>query len=285
MVILMINKFVEYLKSEKLSENTIKSYIIHINQYYKWFYKNFGYEVNKLFKENIFDFKLYLLNTKKINGRSINAKLSALHKYNLFLVNQKIQSEIVIEKKDLIKIQEKYASPTNISLKEVNLFRQKILENESKRNYAIVTLLIYSGLRISEALNIKLNEINLTSKEIIVKYGKGQKQRIVIINDKIVNSVKEYLNERKQLSHYKSEYLFISRESDKINKSTINKMFKKYSNKITPHSLRHYFCSLALSKGWSVHEVASQAGHSNIHTTLLYTNPSIEDMKKKANLL
>lgn len=62
-------------------------------------------------------------------------------------------------------------------------------------------------------------------------------------------------------------------------------MFKKYSDKITPHTLRHFYCSNALESGYSVHEVANQAGHSNIHTTLLYTNPTKEKMKDKAELL
>lgn len=281
----MMNKFSEYLKNENLSTNTIKSYITHINQYHKWFQEKFGYEFKKLYRENIFDYKLYLINIKKLNAKSINAKLSALLKYNIFLVEENIQEEIVIDKKILIKIQEQYATPTKLNKKEIEQFRQKILENESKRNFAIVTLLIYSGMRISEALNIKLCDINLNSKEIIVKSGKGEKQRIVIINDKIVNSINKYIKERKKSSKNNSEFLFISRVSNKIDKSTINKMFKKYSNKITPHSLRHYFCTLALSSGWAVHEVASQVGHSNIHTTLLYTNPSIEEIKNKANLL
>lgn len=281
----MINKFIQYLKNENNSENTIKSYTYHIKQYYTWFFDSFSKEVAKLYRENILDYKSYLFNIRKLNGKTINVKLSALNKYNHFLIEFKIQENIVLDKRDFIKIQEKYANPSNISTQEVSAFKQEILENESKRNYAIVVLLIYTGLRISEALNIKRIDINLISKEIIIKSGKGKKQRIVIINDKVVNAIKEYLKEREYYLHKNSNNLFISKQSDSLNKSTINKVFNKYSDKITPHSLRHYFCTLALSKGWAVHEVASQVGHSNIHTTLLYTNPSIDEMKDKSNKL
>lgn len=169
-----------------------------------------------------------------------------------------------------------------IDKKDVEAFRQKVLENEGLRNYSIVTIISYAGLRISEVLNLKLDDIDLTSKELIVKEGKGDKERIVYINSKIVEAVKEYLKVRKEDS---TNYLFISNKGGKIDRTVINKVFKKYSDKITPHTLRHFYCSNALESGFSVHEVANQAGHSNIHTTLLYTNPSKEKMKNKAELL
>lgn len=101
------------------------------------------------------------------------------------------------------------------------------------------------------------------------------------INDKIINAVKEYMKERKS----DSEYLFTSRQSDRVNRTRINQIFNKCSDEITPHTLRHFYCTNVLEAGYSVHEVANQAGHSNIHTTLIYTNPSWEKMKDKANLL
>lgn len=182
-------------------------------------------------------------------------------------------------------MQTEYASPAIITKQDVESFRQTILENESKRDYAIVTLLAYSGMRISEAVNLKLSDVNLAAGEIIVRYGKGKKQRLVIINDKIVNAIKTYLSERGKLRNKDSDYLFISRESSSISRTRINHIFNEYSDKITPHMLRHFFCSYALEKGWSVHEVAGQAGHAYIHTTLIYTNPSREEMKRKSNLL
>jgi len=174
------------------------------------------------------------------------------------------------------------ASPTDISKKDVESFRQRILEHETKRDYAIVTIMAYAGLRISETLDLKFDDVNLTSREIVVKNGKGNKQRIVYINDKIMNAVKEYLKDR---GNSESEYLFISRQNGQINRTRINQIFNKHSKTITPHKLRHFFCTNALEAGYSIHEVANQAGHSNIHTSLLYTNPTREKMKEKANLL
>lgn len=281
----MIESFKNWLDNQQLSKNTTNSYSGHIKGYLKWFQESFNTHFNQLYRENILDYMSYMMNIKKLKAESINAHLAALIKLNEYLVDQSIQTDIVVSKKDYIKIQKEYISPATIIKADVEAFRQKILENKDKRDYAIVTLLAYSGMRISEALNIKIDDVNLIAREILVRYGKRKKQRLVIINDKISNAIKECLKEREQQKNKDSDYLFISRESNRVDRSVINRIFNEYSDKITPHTLRHFFCSYALENGWSTHEVAAQVGHSNIHTTMLYTHPSRSEIKRKANLL
>ena len=281
----MLNTFNQWMEKEGMSNNTIASYTRHIKNYFKWFKESFNVEFTILYRQNVLDYISYMSTIKNLKTETINAKLAALSKYNEFLIEKNFQSDIVVTRKDYIKIQKEYVSPATICKSDVETFRQRILENSSKRDYAIVTLLAYSGMRISEALNIKLNDVNLPAREILIRYGKRKKQRLVIINDKIVNSIKEYLKDRENQKNNDSEYLFISRESKKVDRTVINRIFNQYSDKITPHTLRHFFCSYALENGWSTHEVAAQVGHSNIHTTMLYTHPSRSEIKRKANLL
>ena len=94
-------------------------------------------------------------------------------------------------------------------------------------------------------------------------------------------AIQEYLKER----NADSPYLFASRQCAKLSASRINQIFNQYSDTITPKTLRHFFCSNALENGYSIHEVANQAGHSNVQTTLIYSNPSAKQMKEKANKL
>lgn len=280
----MIESFKKYLIEDGKSENTIKNYIRNVKLFFKWLDETTGTDFNKLLRQNILDYRSYLITIKKDKARTINTKIAALIKFNEFLVDEKIQENIVVSKKDNIKIQEEVASPTDITRKEVEGFRQKVLEEKGNRDYAIVTLMAYAGLRISEVLNLKLDDIDLIAKEIIVK-GKRDKYRLVYANQKIINSTKEYLKDRGKSKYKDSEYLFISNRGNRIARSGINMMFNEFSKKITPHTLRHFYCTNALESGFSIHEVANQAGHSNIHTTLRYTNPSREKMKEKADLL
>lgn len=277
----LLEEYNIYLSDSGKSENTVKSYTLHINGYMKWYEETYGSVCTKLYRANILDYISYLRNIKKANAKTINAKLSALMNFNEYLIEHKLQDEIVVTKKDTIKVQSQYASPSIVTKQEVEAFRQTILTHQGSRDYAIVTLLAYSGLRISEALNLTLSDINVVSREVRVSEGKGNKQRIVYLNDKIINAIKEYMKKRNS----SSQYLFVSRQSNKVNRTRINQIFNLYSDKITPHTLRHFYCSNAIESGYSVHEVANQAGHSNIHTTLLYSNPTSNKMKEKANLL
>lgn len=285
----MFNKqeFIDYLKQEGRSQNTIKSYTLHIDEYIRWYRDSYDLEFNKLFRENVLQYKSYLINIKKakgkeLNAKTVNAKLAALGALNKFLVEKQIQNEIVVKKEDNIKIQQSIANPSTVDKKEVEQFRQKILEDGNTRLYAIVTLLSYTGLRISECLDLKIEHIDLISKQLVVKNGKGQKQRIVYFNDKVVNALKQYLKGKNREA---SNYLFNSRQAERLNRTIINREFKRYSKKITPHTLRHFYCSFLLENGFTVAEVANMAGHRSVNTTLIYTNPSIKSMKDKLELL
>lgn len=284
-----IKDFVDRLHLEGKSDKTIKQYSTSIKEYFQWFYESYGdVEFKKLYRENILEYKNYLKNIKRskrsgnnLDAKSVNSKLSALIKFNELLQ----ADNIVISKADLIKVQTEIISPTNITKKEVEEFRQRILQSEgcsAKRNYAIATIMAYAGLRISEVLQLKKVDVNTTANQIRVTDGKGEKQRTVIINSKIVSAIREY----QKSDQVESEYLFHNSKGKILNPSTINKVFDEFSVEgyhIHPHMLRHFFCYNALESGaYSINEVSNQAGHTSIKTTMRYLNPNLDAIKKKA---
>ena len=287
-----LNEFIEKLKEEGKSENTIKSYALHMQEYFKWFADSFGdTEFKGLYRVNVQEYKNYLKNIKRIgkdnhnlDGKTINAKLSALSKYNELMQ----PDNIVISKADFIKIQENTVNPTEITKEDVEAFRQRILQSEGThalRNYTIVTIMMYTGMRISEVLRLKKTDVNTITGEIRVSDGKGEKQRIVVMNSKVVDAINEY---KRHYNKEDTDLLFYNAKGKALDRTAINKVFWEYSDKdkvITPHTLRHYFCSSALEAGYTISEVAMLAGHSNIHTTMRYTNPSMKKIKERAELL
>jgi site-specific recombinase XerD len=288
----LIKIFTDKLRLEGKTRKTIKTYTDSVSEYFKWFDVSYGdVAYKKLYRENVMEYISYLKNTKrcirtgkKLNAKSINTKLSGLIKFNELIQ----PDDIVVSEKDLIKVQAEIVSPTNITKKEVEEFRQRILQGEgcsAKRNYAIVTIMAYGGLRISEVLSLKKDDVNTVANQIRVMDGKGGKQRTVIINSKIVSSIREYQKEDK----VESEYLFHNSKGEILNPSTINKVFDEFSAEgyhIHPHMLRHFFCYNALESGaYTINEVSNQAGHTSIKTTLRYLNPNLEKIKEKAELL
>lgn len=282
-----MEKFKNYLLEQNKSQNTIDNYIRNVNSFKRWYRETTGEELKKLYRPNVLDYKSYLKNIKRtkkgetLKSETINANLSAIMKYNKFLVEEGIQKEIVIQENDFIKIQKQHINPCKVNTTDIEKFRQQILEHETKRDYAIVTVILYIGLRISECLDIKMNDFDLNSKEIIVRNGKGGKVRTVYMNDKVVEAIKEYLKKRKS----DSKYLFVSRQANKISRSRVNQLFNKYSNVLTPHGCRHYCFTNMSKKGFSLIEIAMIGGHSSTRTTEIYTNPSEKEIKERINLL
>ena len=299
----MLEMFQQYLEEKGKSDNTIKSYMNHVKGYVKWFEQEKQMEFTKLYQDNVKEYVKHLESVGN-NPKTINAKLNAIRSLGEWFTSIGVQEHPINVSNAYQKVQTEYASLAKISKQDVEHFRQWVLENGSYRNYTIVTLLAYCGLRISEALHLKLNDIHLVSRELVVT-GKGNKKRIVMISDKVAEVLTTYINERDT----DSDYLFVSRQGNVINRTVINKLFKEYSthrhflfeknfrestNKnfqqdfeksftLTPHDLRHFFCSHALEIGFTFPEVANQAGHSNIQTTMQYTNPSKQKMLEKIN--
>ena len=276
----MFQKFAMYLREIGKSENTVITYSRNVDLFFAWCRESFDEEPKQLYRANVLEYISYMRNLKNYNPRTVNNHLSALRSLNEFLINEGMQVDTVVLDADFMKVQLQYASPCTVEKKDVESFRQRLLEGGNKRDYAIVTLYAYSGMRRSECVNLRLDQVDLVSKEIRI-VGKGDKHRLVYINDKIVHAIREYLKVRNS----KSPYLFVSRQSEKLAPSRINQIFNQYSDIITPKTLRHYFCSNALENGYSIHEVANQAGHSNVQTTLIYSNPTARAMKDKANRL
>ena len=288
----LISEFKQKMYLEGKSKRTIEVYGNSVREFFKWFSDSYGdVKFKKLYRENILEYKSYLKNVKKsahsgnnLCPKSINSKLSALICFNELIE----PDNIVVSKKDLIKIQSEMVSPTSITKKEVEEFRQIVLQSEgcaARRNFAIVTILAYAGLRITECLNLRKSDICLESSELKVTDGKGEKARIVIVNSKIVSAVREY----QKTDNVESEWLFHNSRGERLNQTTINRVFKLCCPKgynITPHTLRHFYAINAVSSGiFTIPEIANQMGHSSIKTTMRYMNPNLEEIRKKVEQL
>ena len=283
-----LENFKSAMEEQGMSRNTINTYLIHFKEYLNWFESSYDIPFKKLYKVNILEYKAFLKNIKKVgkdlhplDAKSINVKLSALSKYRDLL-----ETENMIDFDSLyIRVQTSAVAPTDLTKNDVEQFRQSILQSDDRnswRNYAIVTLLMYSGIRISELVNIKNIDIDIINSELKISDGKGEKQRIVLLNKKIIDAIFEY----KKHSLSTRTYLFEVSPGKSMNRSTINKIFNRYSDVITPHTLRHYFCSSTLGSGnFTINEVAAMAGHKDPRTTLKYANPSKNIMKSKLDNL
>ena len=295
----MEQEYIEYLKDKNKTNGTIETYVLNLECYKKWLLDTTGKELKKLYRENVQDYISYLRNIKKtkkglpLKAQSVNVHISSLIKFNKFLVDKGKQTEIVITEADILSVQKNGVNPCKVTQQEIQEFRQDILEMEcrslndfeAKRNFCIVTLLQFSGIRVSECINIKLDDVSLDTRELIIRRGKGDKQRTIFLNDKCISAINNYMEVRPETENV---YLFISRQSKSksktIDRSTINKLFNKHSDKMTPHQERHGWATHGLEEHiYDLHEVQYLAGHKSLASTQIYLNPNIVKMKEKAN--
>lgn len=286
-----LTNFKQYLINNNKSPNTITSYLLDINQYLSLF--------STLSRENIQQYK-HTLQTNNISVSTINHKLTALKQFNEYLIstNTLQEKDIYIIKSDFLKQQDK-GNPTCVSTKEVETFLKRVKNKKVKakrkgnqqktRNIAITHLIANTGIRRDECCNIELKNINLDEYELTIVAGKGNKLRTVLLNDKAVEVIKDYLIDRSKSKYADSPYLFLSERGNKLTRETIDGIFKSYSTpscKVPPHQLRHnYATTVAEEEILEIHELQNQLGHSSSKTTEIYLHPRKDVMKKKINKL
>lgn len=289
-----MEKFILYMKEQNISDNTCNSYANDIKLYKKYYKDSFGEDLTNLIHEDISMYRSYLLK-HNISAISINRKISALKMYNEFLVHEDLQEKVIIIDKDYIKVQKSMIQKQLPSERDINMLKHFSCRDEknSKRDFCIIILLLYAGLRESELVNLRIVDIKLEERFLNI-IGKGNKFRQVMINNLMYNALKDYLDERQNMN-IKNPYLIIGQKNKQtqkpLNRNFCNRLLNKYKeickiNYLHPHLLRSYFCSNALhNAGYTIEQVANQAGHSSLNTTKGYLISEQKDLLKLSNLL
>ena len=169
--------------------------------------------------------------------------------------------------------------PTVLTKEEV---RALIKAGKVGRDRLIIEFLYSSGCRVSEAVSMKITDLNLKERLAKVRGGKGNKDRIIVLSQKWISSLKRYLKRRK----IPSEYIFSKKNGKPISVDTIQRIIRDSTEKagipkkVTPHALRHSFATHLLDNGENIRKIQELLGHSNLNTTQIYTKVSVEGLKK-----
>jgi integrase/recombinase XerD len=176
--------------------------------------------------------------------------------------------------------------PRIIGIDEVSeLLRKPEGKELSLRDRAMLEIIYSSGLRVSEVINIQLQDIIFEAGFITVR-GKGSKERVVPVNEKTLITIKKYLEESRPgfLKKKTSAFLFLAKGGKPLSRQRLWQLVKQYSSglsiKISPHTLRHCFASHLLDGGADLRALQKMLGHTDISTTQIYTKVTPERLKK-----
>ena len=155
------------------------------------------------------------------------------------------------------------------------------------RDKLIIELFYTTGIRLSELMNIKIPDINFTSK-IIKIFGKRNKERFVPLSPKLCEKLSEYLNLLTS-EHTKNTLVFVTNKGDKLYEKFVYRLVNSYLSKVTtinkksPHILRHTFATHMLNSGADLNAIKEILGHANLSATQVYTHNTIEKLKSVYN--
>lgn len=272
-----IKAFLDYLKFEKgNSDNTIKSYNIDLRNFFEYIDKNIK-EVNT---EDIYEYMEYLKSKYVYN--TVIRKVSCIKSLFKFCYMEKLIDKDPSNK--IKNLNKKVRLPEILTIDEI----KKIINSfdyspENRRNQMICKMLIATGARISEILNLEIKNVENTDFEFVKVFGKGSKYRYIPIYPELEKELKEYINiYRSQLKSSVGSFLLfpgIRRENfwKILNKHALNVGIEK---KIHPHLFRHSTATLLLENGADIRMVQEILGHASIKTTEIYTHVEKSTLKK-----
>jgi integrase/recombinase XerD len=283
----LIKDYEYYLKNEKGSSlNTIESYMRDVKQYYEFLDKYHQIKKPKeIEKKHIEGFIRSL--KKSLTTKSIARKITVIKGFHHFLMIEKEISEDVTKTIQQPKIEKKL--PIVLSVDEVVSILEKVDKTKplGLRNMALLELIYGSGLRVSELLDIEMEDIHLNQGYVIVK-GKGSKERMVPISDMSLIALRNYIVKGREylLKDKKSKFLFLNQNGLRLSRQGFFKLLKKLANDAnvnsdcSPHTLRHSFATHLLENGMDLRALQSLLGHEDISTTQIYTHISQKRIKE-----
>ncbi len=259
--------FENYLRGERRSENTIALYTRAIRYMFLYFKKR----AEEITPADLNRYKTYLSTRKKYSKNTMYAIIEAIKvyfKYRGIDAASKISSP-------------KRPKKMPVYLTEEEVRRLLHAAEGEPRDFAILSFLAYSGLRVSELCDLKIEDVDFSERIVHVRSGKGDKDRIVVVSPRAMDALENYLSSRTD----SMEYLFSSRKSEHITRVQVFRIVRKYATlagihkDVTPHVLRHTLATTLLRRGVDIRYIQQFLGHSSVATTQIYTHVNDQMLK------
>jgi integrase/recombinase XerD len=279
----LTREYLSYLQVERgLAKNSLASYKRDLAKLKK-FAEEEGLDIIHLSRK---DLRMFIaeLSRSGLSPSSVGRIISAVRGFYKFLLLDGHIKKHPAE--DLDTPQKGFYLPKFMTEDEVEklLSEPDVSQEIGLRDRAILEMMYAAGLRVSEAANLKITDIDVDAG-ILTCYGKGNKQRKVPLGKSAVEWLKSYLARRKKKEHIEMRNLFVTTLNRPINRQTIFHFIKEYAEKagledISPHTLRHSFATHLLQRGADSRSVQAMLGHADISTTQIYTHITDNHLRK-----
>ncbi|WP_028987532.1 tyrosine-type recombinase/integrase [Thermicanus aegyptius] len=292
----IVKEFLEWSHNEGKDVKTIAAYKTVLTQFMVWIKDTEGeVTIDSIKPITVKEYLSYLTHTLNRKKATVNKAIASLKTFFAYLVETGVVEDnpmvrIKIQKVRLADQMGEKGVPKWLTKEEQERYISyvELEKNEWKRirNLAIIDLMLYAGLRVSEVVDLKVEDVKIDGDIIVtIREGKGGQYATVVLIKKYSRNLKKWLKIRSTHPKGSSPYLFVSERSGKFTARGIQVMLNKYAGlagmeKITPHRFRHSFCKNLANAGVNIETIRRLARHENIQTTAIYIDPSHEEQMR-----
>jgi len=278
------DQFIAFLKVERgLSVNTVAAYASDLQKFFSFLKGLNLHDLREVSSSHISSF--CEIRTKNgISAKSLHRSLSAIRRFFLFL--RKIDLVLKNPAEDICLPKTEKKLPKPVDLSEIDKLLASVSSSSdpmTARDRAIIAVLYGCGLRVSELVSLKISDVDFT-RGFLKTVGKGQKERVIPLNDKVSELLENLNTHRESLKAANSEFLFVGKGGFGLTRQAVWKILKKRALNcgfsISPHQLRHSFATHLLEGGINLRALQMLLGHDELSSTEIYLQ--VDKTKLKA---
>src|ERR671934_77424 len=279
-----ISGFLAELTRQGMATKTVATYATDLSMFARWFTDSTGeaFRAASVTPSDILDYKAHLRTVQRRQAATVNRRLAALRKF--FLWAQATGRITELPTATVKGVPAAPRSPKSLAKREVDRLLREAEKAGNKRNLAILLLLRHTGLRVGELCNLRLGDIRISERKgsVLVRSGKGDKDRIVPLNHDVREALEAYLKVRPESA---DDHLFLGQRGEPLQTDGVQLIVRKLARragleKVTPHVLRHSFAKHVLDAGEDLATVSRLLGHERLETTAIYTEPTAADLEE-----
>lgn len=289
----LLQDYRDYLYDQDKSEQTVKAYMADLRSFSRWFQQLTGesLDLESITPMEIIDYRSAMLDWGK-KPSTINRSLISISSFCQWAQ----QNDLILNNpaEGIRNVAEEPLAPRALARKEQLGLLRTVRKSGNLRDLAIVTMLLHTGMRVSELCNLRISDIRIStnSNMITVREGKGTKRRNIPLNSTVIRVLKDYLNsfdgagQMTAVTSSKPEqqhFLFYGQKRMPLTDRGVRYIIQKYAyeakiDNLSPHVFRHTCAKNLIDAGQSIDRVSKILGHSNINTTAIYTMPNENDL-------
>ena len=289
-----IHNFIDYLKYQKrYSVHTVRSYQDDLTQFFDYLVEQFGNVALAHINHHYVRSWLAALKESGIASKTINRKISSLKSFFKYLIRSGVLDQTPMNKVIAPKIGKRL--PDFVKVEDANKLLNSLKNTDdwkSLNTRMLITLFYNTGVRLSELINLKENQVDYHKKQIKL-LGKGNKERIIPVSPEVLLTIKDYVRLKNKEFENSQPYLLVTEKGAKMYpkypylavRGFLEKEVKTLGKK-SPHVLRHSFATHLSNNGADLNAIKELLGHSSLAATQVYTHNTIEKLKnvyKKAH--